>query len=76
MPNSQRLKKFKGKTADEIWEGLLKGTIKLDKDYELEMAKKLKQIQEFKRVISRGVRTPEEIIAEYPKERKVKVSNY
>jgi hypothetical protein len=76
MPNSQRLKKFKGKTADEIWEGLLKGTIKLDKDYELEMAKKLKQIQEFKRVISKGVRTPEEIIAEYPKERKVKVSNY
>ena len=73
FPSSSRLKKFKGKTVEQIWEELLKGTMVLDNEKEKDSLKKLKEIKEYKRIIARGIRTPEQIVAEYPKEKK---SNY
>jgi len=75
FPNSSRLKKFKDKSVDQIREELLNGTMKLDKEKEKDTLKRLKDINEYKTIIARGVRTPEEIVATYPKE-KIHKSNY
>ena len=75
FPSSSRLKKFKGKSVDQIREELLNGTMKLDKEKEKDTLKRLKDINEYKTIIARGVRTPEEIVATYPKE-KIHKSNY
>ena len=74
FPNSSRLKKFKD-SVDQIREELLNGTMKLDKEKEKDTLKRLKDINEYKTIIARGVRTPEEIVATYPKE-KIHKSNY
>ncbi len=75
-PTIKKYEKYRGKTVDQVWEEIQNGTIELDNEKEKDALKKLKQIKEYKRIIARGVRTPEKIIAEYPKEPKVKVSNY
>jgi hypothetical protein len=68
----QTYKDFKGKTVEQIYEGLRNGTIKLNKDKFKDAIKELKDIKKNEEIIARGIRSPEEIFETYKDENKEK----
>ena len=70
MPQSYKV--FKGKTVEQIYEGLRNGTIKLNKDKFKDANKELEDIKKHEEILARGIRSPEEIFETYKDENKKK----